>query len=107
MGAEFEAKNSAIKEILKKIGGRREGRVNDEMLTIWDDGTEETFDIYDYIREIGYPGESEEIWVDKECRDATLCPEVEPPANWKIWKHNKFLNNHRRVQKSTKRFKVK
>ena len=31
MGAEFEAKNSAIKEILKKIGGRREGRVNDEI----------------------------------------------------------------------------
>ena len=106
LGAQFEAKSSAIKQILDKIGGQREGRVKDEMLVKWDDGTEETFNILDYIREIGYPGELEDIWVDKECRDGTLCPEVEPPPSWKVLKRKKFLNNHRREQKSTRRFKV-
>ena len=106
MGAQFEAKSSAITQILKKIGGHREGRVKDSMLTIWDDGTEETFNILDYIQEIGYPGDLEYIWVKKECGDPTLCQEVEPPAKWKVGKWKKFEKTHRREEKSTRRFKV-
>ena len=66
----------------------------------------QTFNILDYIQEIGYPGELEFIWVKKECGDPTLWQEVEPPAKWKVGKWKKFEKTHRREEKSTRRFKV-